>query len=86
MKPIRLSAHALSYITKRGFTVAEVEETIRNGKGEQLGVRLSYCLFMLVDPDHIWVPEDPERWSSSIRSEEQWRHCYLTDESAGWSC
>jgi hypothetical protein len=34
MKPIRLSAHALSYITKRGFTVAEVEETIRNGKWE----------------------------------------------------
>jgi hypothetical protein len=34
MKPIRLSAHASSYITKRGFTVAEVEETIRNGKWE----------------------------------------------------
>ena len=29
MKPIRLSAHALSYIDKRGFTVAEVEEAIR---------------------------------------------------------
>jgi hypothetical protein len=29
MKPIRLSRHALSYATKRGFTVAEVEETIR---------------------------------------------------------
>jgi hypothetical protein len=34
MKPIRLSAHALSYITKRGFTVAEVQETIRNGRWE----------------------------------------------------
>ena len=29
MKPIRLSAHALSYTDKRGFTVAEVEEAIR---------------------------------------------------------
>jgi hypothetical protein len=29
MKPIRLSRHALSYAAKRGFTVAEVEETIR---------------------------------------------------------
>jgi hypothetical protein len=28
-KPIRLSAHALGYLTRRGFTVAEVEETIR---------------------------------------------------------
>ena len=28
MKSVRLSAHALSYIVKRGFTVAEVEETI----------------------------------------------------------
>jgi hypothetical protein len=29
MKPIRLSAHALSYLNKRGFTVAEVKEAIR---------------------------------------------------------
>jgi hypothetical protein len=27
MKPIRFSAHALSYMAKRGFTVAEVEDT-----------------------------------------------------------
>jgi hypothetical protein len=30
VKPIRLSQHALSYIPKRGFTIAEVEATIRN--------------------------------------------------------
>lgn len=30
MKPVRLSAHALSYAVKRGFTVPEVEETIQN--------------------------------------------------------
>jgi hypothetical protein len=29
VKPIRLSKHALDYAEKRGFTVAEVEETIR---------------------------------------------------------
>ncbi len=30
MKPIKLSAHALSYVSRRGFTIAEVEEAIRN--------------------------------------------------------
>jgi hypothetical protein len=29
MKPIRLSEHALRYTSKRGFTIAEIEETIR---------------------------------------------------------
>ena len=29
MKPVRLSAHALSYTTRRGFTAAEVEDAIR---------------------------------------------------------
>ena len=29
MKRVRLSSHALGYTTKRGFTVAEVEEAIR---------------------------------------------------------
>jgi hypothetical protein len=29
VKPIRLSNHALRYATKRGFTIAEVEEAIR---------------------------------------------------------
>ena len=35
MKPIRLSAHALSYATKRGFTVAEVEDAIRSSQWER---------------------------------------------------
>ncbi|QSJ17232.1 DUF4258 domain-containing protein [Nostoc sp. UHCC 0702] len=30
VKPIRLSQHALGYITKRGFTTTEVEEAIRS--------------------------------------------------------
>jgi len=29
MKTIRLSKHALGYVAKRGFTVAEVEDAIR---------------------------------------------------------
>jgi hypothetical protein len=29
MKPIRLSNHASRYLSKRGFTIAEVEEAIR---------------------------------------------------------
>jgi len=29
MKSIRLSTHATGYINRRGFTVSEVEETIR---------------------------------------------------------
>ena len=31
MKPIRFSAHALNYTTKRGFTIEEVETAIRDG-------------------------------------------------------
>lgn len=34
MKPIRLSGHALSYTEKRGYTVAEVEETIQTSSWE----------------------------------------------------
>lgn len=34
MKQIRLSAHAFSYTTKRGCTVAEVEEAIRTSPWE----------------------------------------------------
>jgi uncharacterized protein YuzE len=34
MKPIRLSAHALGYLGRRGFTFAEVEEAIHNREWE----------------------------------------------------
>ena len=34
MNPIRLSSHALSYTEKRGYTVAEVEETIQTSPWE----------------------------------------------------
>lgn len=35
MKPIRLSAHAQSYVSRRGFTAEEVEQAIRSGSWEQ---------------------------------------------------
>ena len=35
MKPIRLSEHALRYTSKRGFTIPEIEETIRTSLGCQ---------------------------------------------------
>jgi hypothetical protein len=34
MKPIRLSRHALGYAEKRGFTIPEVEDTIRDSRWE----------------------------------------------------
>jgi hypothetical protein len=34
MKPVRFWAHALSYIVRRGFTIAEVEEAIRGSRWE----------------------------------------------------
>jgi len=34
LKPIRLSAHAFSYAGKRGFSVAEVLDTIQNSDWE----------------------------------------------------
>jgi len=34
VKPIRLSKHAFNYAKKRGFTIAEVEETIRTSSWE----------------------------------------------------
>jgi hypothetical protein len=30
VKPVRLSNHALRYVSKRGFTIGEVEDTIRS--------------------------------------------------------
>ena len=35
MKPIRLSNHALRYTSKRGFTVAEIEDAIRTSPWAQ---------------------------------------------------
>jgi hypothetical protein len=39
MKPVRFSAHALSYTSRRGFTVEEVEDTIRRSQWEPAELR-----------------------------------------------
>ena len=43
MKPIRLSAHALSYSSKRGFTVEEVEDAIRSCPWETAELGRRHC-------------------------------------------
>jgi hypothetical protein len=45
MKPIRLSKHALGYAGKRGFAIAEVEETIRTSPWQpaESGMRRLEC-------------------------------------------
>jgi hypothetical protein len=43
LKPVRLSAHALSYTTKRGFTLDEVEDAIRSSLWESAELRRLQC-------------------------------------------
>ncbi|CAI4033861.1 hypothetical protein DNFV4_04303 [Nitrospira tepida] len=43
MKPIRLSAHAMGYTHRRGFTVEEVIDTIRNSSWEQAELGRLQC-------------------------------------------
>lgn len=53
MKPIRLTAHAAAYIEKRGFSIAEVEEAIRQedwaaAERERLECRRDFAF------DRVW--------------------------------
>ena len=43
MKPIRLSDHARRYASKRGFTIAEVEEAIRTARWEPTELERLEC-------------------------------------------
>ena len=43
MKPIRLSAHAIGYISRRGFTKIEVEETIRTAPWQPAELGRTEC-------------------------------------------
>ena len=43
MKPVRLSAHALSYTDARGFSVADVEQAIRKSPWEAAELGRLYC-------------------------------------------
>ena len=42
-KPVRLSAHAMGYTTKRGFTVSEVEQAIRSAPWEPAELGRLHC-------------------------------------------
>ena len=43
MKPIRLSAHALGYTSRRGLTLEEVEDAIRHTDWEAAELRRWEC-------------------------------------------
>ena len=43
VKPIRLSNHALRYMNKRGFTIAEVEDAIRTSPWARAELRRVDC-------------------------------------------
>lgn len=45
MKPIRLSAHALRYKHKRGFTETEVQNAIQNGVWQAASSRRFECRY-----------------------------------------
>jgi hypothetical protein len=72
MKPIRLSAHALSYIDRRGFTVAEVQETIRNSRWESAELGRLQC-----SQD---FPYDRE-WNGKIYPTKQVRPIFVEEDT-----
>jgi hypothetical protein len=45
MKPIRLSKHAYGYTLRRGFSVDEVQEAIRNSTWKTLGTNQFQCQY-----------------------------------------
>ena len=62
MKPIRFSAHALSYTWKRGFTEAEVQEAIRSSPWEpaELGRQWNGKVYQTKQVKPIFVEEADE--------------------------
>lgn len=71
MKRIRLSAHALGYLDRRGFTVAEVEEAIRTGEWQSAELGRWEC--------RINLPYGRE-WNGRIYDTKQVRPVFV-DES-----
>ena len=53
MKRIRLTAHAAAYVDRRGFTVAEVEEAIRNAPWEPAELGRLQCR-MTFQFNNVW--------------------------------
>jgi hypothetical protein len=72
MKPIRLSAHAMSYVNRRGFSVAEVEEAIRSGTWEQAELGRLEC--------HKEFPFNAE-WNGQRYATKQVRPIFVEEEN-----
>ncbi|MGB3515116.1 MAG: hypothetical protein WBA43_01575 [Elainellaceae cyanobacterium] len=62
MKPIRLSKHAHGYTLRRGFSIDEVQEAIRNSAWKSLGVNQFQCQYS--------VPFQQE-WNGKLYSTKQ---------------
>ena len=71
MKPIRLSAHALSKIEKRGFTIEEVEDSIRTSSWEPAELGEKQCCKNL--------PFGRE-WNGKVYSTKQIRPIFVEEE------
>ena len=72
MKPVRFSAHAQSYVTRRGFTVAEVEQTIRTRPWEKAELGRLEC--------HRDFPFDAE-WNGRRYATKQVRPIFVEEEN-----
>ena len=70
MKPIRLSAYALSYAVKRGFTAAEVEEAIRSSPWEPSDLGRLQC--------YKNFPFDSE-WNGKVYATKQIRPVFVEE-------
>ncbi len=71
MKPIRLSAHALSCTSRRGFTVEE-EDTIRRSQWEPAELRRWQC--------HQDFPFGQE-WNGRVYATKQVRPVFVEEET-----
>lgn len=72
MKLIRLSSHAESYITKRGFSIAEVVETISCSEWQQLENNRLECKKDFVYNKH---------WNNRLYKIKQVRPIFVEEEN-----
>jgi len=70
-KPIRFSAHALSYMIRRGFTEAEVVEAIQSGKWESAELGRLQC-----SKDFAFGRE----WNDKVYATKQIRPIFIEEE------
>ncbi|RJP64734.1 MAG: DUF4258 domain-containing protein [Ignavibacteriales bacterium] len=72
MKPIRLSSHAENYISKRGFSIAEVIETISSSEWQQLENNRLEC-----KKDFVYN----EQWNNRFYKIKQVRPVFVEEEN-----